>query len=146
MSLDVFAIFYVSQLSIMDCVKRVRIRSYSGPYFSRIFPHSDWIRKMRTRITPNTDSFYALVFSWRLFIWLFKVLEWNNHIKGLWLLNCDSIKAFIIKRHFSHDIKLVMRPNAFISYLPSNIWVKYTHQNEVRSQSKHKAVFLLYWI
>ena len=24
-------------------VKRVQIRSYSGPHFSRIFPHSDWI-------------------------------------------------------------------------------------------------------
>ena len=59
------------------CVKRARIRSYSGPHFSRIFPHSDWIRrdtvyvsvfspnagkcgKMWTRITPNTDTFYAV--------------------------------------------------------------------------------------
>ena len=59
------------------CVKSVRIRSYSGPYFSRIFPHSDWIwtetcispysvrmwenaGKMRTTITPNTDSFYGV--------------------------------------------------------------------------------------
>ena len=52
--------------------KRVRNRSYSGPHFSRVFPHSDWIRrdtsirmrenpgKMRTRITPNTNSFYAV--------------------------------------------------------------------------------------
>ena len=66
------------------CVKSVHIRSHSGPHFSRIFPHLDWIRsdtehlsvslrispysvrmrknagKMRTRITPNTDSFYAV--------------------------------------------------------------------------------------
>ena len=27
------------------CVKSVRIRSYSGPHFSRIFSHSDWIRR-----------------------------------------------------------------------------------------------------
>ena len=27
------------------CVKSVRIRSYSGPYFSCIFPHSEWIRR-----------------------------------------------------------------------------------------------------
>ena len=53
----------------MHCVKRVRIRNYSGPHF----PHSDWIRrdsvslsiqpkcgKMRTTITPNTDTFYAV--------------------------------------------------------------------------------------
>ena len=28
-----------------DSVKRVRIQSYSGPHFSRIFPHLDWIRR-----------------------------------------------------------------------------------------------------
>ena len=48
------------------CLKRVRIRSYSGSHFSRILPHSGWIRrdtnarKMRTRITSNTDTFYAV--------------------------------------------------------------------------------------
>ena len=34
-----------SILEFYYCVKRVRIRSYSGPHFSRIFPHSDWIRR-----------------------------------------------------------------------------------------------------
>ena len=58
-----------------NCVKRVRIWSYSGSHFSCIFPHTDWIRreylfvfslnsgkcgKMRTRITPNTDTFHAV--------------------------------------------------------------------------------------
>ena len=52
------------------CVKSVRIRSYSGPYFTV----SDWISlrnslflriqsecwKIRTRITPNTCTFYAV--------------------------------------------------------------------------------------
>ena len=32
-------------LLIIHWVKRVRIRSYSGPHFSRIYPHSDWIRR-----------------------------------------------------------------------------------------------------
>ena len=45
-----------------NCVKSVRIRSYSGPHFSRIFPYSvrmrENARKMRTRITPNTDSYH----------------------------------------------------------------------------------------
>ena len=36
------------------CVKSVRIRSYSGPHFSRVFPHSDWIRR---------DNLYLSVFS-----------------------------------------------------------------------------------
>ena len=59
------------------CVKSVCIRSYSGQHFSRIFTYSNWIQRdtpylsvfsansgksgqMRTRITPNTDTFYAV--------------------------------------------------------------------------------------
>ena len=48
---------------VMHCIKSVRIRSYSGPHFSRIgiSPYSARMRenagKMRTRITPNADSF-----------------------------------------------------------------------------------------
>ena len=64
-----------ADLSDTHWVKSVRIQSYSGSYFSGIFPHSDWIRrdtylsvftpnagKMLTRITPNTDTFYAVTF------------------------------------------------------------------------------------
>ena len=51
-------------------VKRVRIRSYSGPYFPTFGLNtkkcgvslrikSEW-EKMRTRITTNADSFYAV--------------------------------------------------------------------------------------
>ena len=56
---------------LLYCVKIVRIRSYSGPYFPafelntgrysvslRIHSES---RKMRTRITLNTDTFYAVL-------------------------------------------------------------------------------------
>ena len=32
------------------CVKSVLIRSYSSPHFSRIFPHSDWTRRVSLRI------------------------------------------------------------------------------------------------
>ena len=35
------------------CIKYVRIRSYSGPHFSRIFPHLDWI----WRYTPYLSVF-----------------------------------------------------------------------------------------
>ena len=37
------------------CLKRVRIRSYSGPHFSRIFLHSDWIRR-DTECGKNADQ------------------------------------------------------------------------------------------
>ena len=38
--------------------KTVRIRSYSGPHFSRIFPHSDWIR----RDTSYSKLFWSVFF------------------------------------------------------------------------------------
>ena len=39
-------------------VKRVSIRSYSGPHFPRIFPHSDWIRRdtYSVRMRENADQ------------------------------------------------------------------------------------------
>ena len=56
----------------MLCVESVRIRSYSGPYFPAFGQDTDRYspslhiqskcRKMRTRITPNTDTFYAVLF------------------------------------------------------------------------------------
>ena len=68
--------FFIELNLRCSCVKIVRIRSYSGLHFSRIFPHSDWIRrdtsclsvfsanarKMWTRITQNTDTFNVVVF------------------------------------------------------------------------------------
>ena len=44
------------------CVKSVRIRSYSGRYFPAFGLNTDQSEcgKIRTRITPNTDTFYAV--------------------------------------------------------------------------------------
>ena len=49
------------------CVKSVRIRSYSGPHFPAFglnterysISHAE-CGKIRTKITPNTDTFYAV--------------------------------------------------------------------------------------
>ena len=59
---------------ILHCVKRVRIRSYSGPHFYRIFPHSDCIRRdtpysvrMRENAVKiadqNNSEYYLSIFS-----------------------------------------------------------------------------------
>ena len=66
-------LFSLKSLENHHCVKSVCIRSHSGPHFSCIFSHSEWMSiypysvqmrenagKMRTRITPNTDSFHAV--------------------------------------------------------------------------------------
>ena len=51
-------------------MKEVRIRSYSGPYFSALWLNTERCSvslgiqsecgKIRSRITPNTDTFYAV--------------------------------------------------------------------------------------
>ena len=47
------------------CVKSVRIQSYSGPYFPTFGLNTEKYRiqaeyeKIRTKITPNTDTFHA---------------------------------------------------------------------------------------
>ena len=53
------------------CVKSVHIRSYSSPYFPAFGLNTERYGvslhiqsksgKMRTRITPNTDNFHAVV-------------------------------------------------------------------------------------
>ena len=74
--------YFVISIIMIHCVKNVRIRSYSGPHFfafglnterySASLPHfpafglNTEVRmrenagKMRTRITPNANIFYAV--------------------------------------------------------------------------------------
>ena len=97
------------------CVKSVSIRRYSGPHFSRIFSHSDWIRrdtkylsvfspnagkcgKMWTRITPNTDTFYAakeqeITFSGHPFVILGEKLLDYTHGVNVNYVNKEYLKT-----------------------------------------------------
>ena len=60
----------LSQMFDWHYVKSVRIRSYSGPYFPAFALNTERYGvslciqsecgKMRTRITPNTDTFYTM--------------------------------------------------------------------------------------
>ena len=70
--LPCYSCSYYSSMPL-HCAKSVRIRSYFGPYFPTFglntekYGESLRIRsecgKMRTRITPNTDTFCAVLFS-----------------------------------------------------------------------------------
>ena len=68
LSLSLFWTFSVSLVSPLPendhCVKSVRIRSFSGPYFPVFGLNTQLIRskcgKMQTRKTPNTDTFHAV--------------------------------------------------------------------------------------
>ena len=56
---------------VIDCIKNLRIRTYYGPHFPafrlnteryRVFLRIQSVcRKIRTRITPNTDIFHAFI-------------------------------------------------------------------------------------
>ena len=50
---------------MVHCMKSVRIQSYSGSYFPAFGLNTVHIQsecgKILTRITPNTDTFYAVV-------------------------------------------------------------------------------------
>ena len=88
-------IWHAINKATIATLKRVRIRSYSGPHFHRIFPHLDWIRsispylvrmrenaeKVWTRITPNTEAFYA-VYCKDIQIYILYILYIDIH---LWL-------------------------------------------------------------
>ena len=59
-----------SKIKRKHCVKSVHVRSYSGPYYlafglnaerySISLPNQSECGKIRTRITPNTDTFHLL--------------------------------------------------------------------------------------
>ena len=56
---------YAGDSKMVHCMKSVRIQSYSGPYFPAFGLNTVHIQsecgKILTRITPNTDTFYAVV-------------------------------------------------------------------------------------
>ena len=83
---------------LIHCVKRARVRSYSGPHFPRIFPHSDWIRRdtispYSVRMRENTDTFYAIIiiifFLKHLFVFMNYLHFRNSHRK------CSVKKVFL---------------------------------------------------
>ena len=68
-------IFPKKKIEPKYCVKSVRIRSFSGPYFPAfglnterysvlcISPYSVRMRENTEQITPNTDTFHAVIIS-----------------------------------------------------------------------------------
>ena len=50
-----------------QCLKNARIRNYSGPYNQSVSLGIQW--KIRTTITPNTDTFYAVYKLYTLLSW-----------------------------------------------------------------------------
>ena len=89
-------------LGRVHCVKTVRIRSFSGPYSVRM-------RKIRTRKTPNTDTFHAAVGIRKTIYCLnlktstsFKMKK-NNERKAKGTCNWIKQKIVFAIHHFTRD-------------------------------------------
>ena len=74
----------------MHCLKSVRIRSYSGPYFAAFGLNTERYSvslriqseygEIRTKITPNTDTFYAVYVLRKIFPMISRVFVKNMRI------------------------------------------------------------------
>ena len=79
----------------IHCVKSVRVLSFSGPYFPALRLNSDSLSfriqcecgKIRTRETPNTDTFHAVT----------RILNYRDHpsLKLIWE-NVSFVNSLII--------------------------------------------------
>ena len=103
---------------LMHCVKSVHIRSYSGPHFSAFelnterygvsFPNQSECDKMPTRITPNTDTFYAVMMltcNWHFpsfRVWGHQI--WKNH----YTWNIKLIKMAYVKSDGESVVSVVL--------------------------------------
>ena len=91
----------------LHCVKNVHVRSYSGPYFP-VFGLNiqSECKKIRTRITPNRDTFHA-VLNWKakneninnLSIYIFK-LHHNMNLMNFSLILLKSSSKLLENRRF----------------------------------------------
>ena len=90
----------------VHCVKSVRIRSYSGPHFPAFGLNTEKslriqskCGKMRTRITPNTDTVYPVLSFWETYT-SFALTRSTSHQKmeldalnQKIRLNCDTLRS-----------------------------------------------------
>ena len=97
------------------CKKTVRIRCYSGPGFSRIFPHPDWIRR-DTNISPYSVRMREKCGPEQLWIWTI-FTQWKGPEKYLFFFQTQ----FVITRQFSCG---KLKPKNYFSILSTCFYYK----------------------
>ena len=119
-------------VSNVHCAKSVRIWSYSGPYFPAFglnkerYSVSNRIQskcgKVRTRITPNTDTSYA-VDLFALSSYLFKI--WTRSSYRMWKTRLQTF-CIAFKNQFGIIIPKIQNLFRFPDY-PFTIFLYYMH-------------------
>ena len=104
-------------------MKNVRIRSYSGPYFPAIELNTESeCGKIRTRITPNMNTFYAAICTQKMSVnallhYLFA------SIRKMFVLDQLLLYFFYFEPYFMHEICLKTAKN-LLSWLGPNYDIK----------------------
>ena len=115
-----FSIILTDAFSNKGCVKSVHMRSYFGPHLSRIFPYLDWIRrdtsylsifspnagnagKIRTRITLNTNTSYAV--KGYLAKWHLQIVLYTKQILGKLSLSYQRKPSFQLRQKLNDNRK-----------------------------------------
>ena len=102
------------------CAKSVRIRSYSGSYFPAFGLNTERYgvslriqsecRKIRTRITPNTDTFHAVLLSR-------KCLSAENFVSILSTIRQKEISSSLLFFNESESFMIVRNTKAILFFL-----------------------------
>ena len=90
----------------MHCVKSIRIQSYFGPYFPAFGLNTERYEvslriqsecgKIRTRITPNTDTFYAVMIPFLRDIYLWAFIVAINLMREKRQIKANEIPVFLV--------------------------------------------------
>ena len=145
----------------VSLIKRVRIRSYSGPHFSRIALHSDWIRR-------DTDSFYA-VYTTKFFYFVWKetthkplketaaksvsreIIFWCMSFRWTFFIAFDSWKTLFLKK-FVVTLRFFCNRHVFAFFetgvLKEVSVLRHLHSNSTMPtpKSPNKTVVHLYFL
>ena len=104
-------------LQRFNCVRSVRIRSYSGPYFTAFGlnteRHEVSLRiqsesgKIRTRTTPNTDNFYAVFIGSRFIDCIFLHIN-IAFLKNMTMITVRSCNKIFLKKVVSSFVLYIL--------------------------------------
>ena len=112
------------------CVKSVRIRNYSGPHLSRIFPHSDWIRRDTPYFPFSSDKKVKIAF------FTISILSFFANIKGV---RAHSKLYFLNFRNFYNE------KNTFAHFCNCKKWkgiIALSHEIVFYALSAHDHYFV----
>ena len=126
-------------IHISHCVKSVRIRSYSGPYFPAFELNTERYgvslriqsecEKIRTRITPNTDTFHAVPVD---------VLSTSLPLQQGNLYDLQYQNFFIKVLNFSQLLTELCCSHNFCSYKKE--WAKFGGSRAIVGLVGHRAI------